>query len=164
MSKNNTNCCKNREPQVREICRNSLGLDLQEDTFLTISRSFFQNYADPESQSWMSGYDISEAVFGDEIGSRIATQVFTALRSVRYSRRSVFCFNSPTCSFCTQFVTEHERRLVQALQFIRCNHMGRAQTELMMLCEGNNISQVSAALVQLSMFLPVRTELACVDA
>jgi hypothetical protein len=164
MSKTNLGRCENREPQVREISRNAAGFDVAEDTLLTIARSFFQSYAIPESQSWMSGYDIAEAAFGAETGSMIATRMFSALRAVRHSRRSVFCFNSPTCQCCAQVVTEHERRLMQALQSIRCNQMGRAQAELMMLCEGNSVSQVIGTLVQLSMVLPPRVEQVRIDA
>lgn len=164
MSKTNLNRCENREPQVREINRSAAGFDAAEDTLLTIARCFFQSYAIPDSQSWMPGYDIAEAAFGDETGSMIATRMFTVLRAVRYSRRSMFCFNSPTCACCAQVVTEHERRLMQALQSIRCNYTGRAQTELMMLCEGNSVVQVIDAMVRLSNVLPSRVEQAYVDA
>ena len=144
----------NRLPLPKEIWRTEAGCDEVEDQVLTLARWFFQTFAVPNSQSWMNGLDMADAVFGETAGPMIAMRLLDALRGVRYARKSVYCFNSPTCKGCSAVVTEHERRFMAALRGVRLGQVGRTQTELMMLCEGNDITRTVGALTRLAMLLP----------
>ena len=154
MPHTNTSAHCNRQPLPKEILRSDAGFDDVEDNLLTLARFFFQTFAIPQSQSWMNGLDMAEATFGDTIGPMVAMRMLDALRGVRYARRAVYCFNSPTCKGCAAVVTEHERRFMAAFRGIRSGQIGHAQTELMMLCEGNDITQVIGAMTRLSLLLP----------
>ena len=144
----------NRLPLPKEILRSEAGFDDVEDQILTLARFFFQTFAIPQSQSWMNGLDMAEAVFGETIGPMVAMRLLDALRAVRYARRAVYCFNSPTCEGCAAVVTEHERRFIAAFRGVRLGQAGHAQTELMMLCEGNDITQAIGAMTRLSLLMP----------
>ncbi|MEJ8560489.1 hypothetical protein QTO30_04090 [Yoonia sp. GPGPB17] len=102
----------------------------------------------------MHGLDLAEAMFGEKDGPVIALRLLDALRCMRFARKSVFCFSAPTCEGCAAIVTEHERRLMAALRGVRLGQLGRTQTELMMLCEGNDITQTVGAFARLAALLP----------
>lgn len=144
----------NRQPLPKEILLKDAGFDDVEENILTLARFFFQTFAVPHSQSWMQGLDMAEAVFGETVGPMVAMRMLDALRGVRYARKSVYCFNSPTCKGCAIVVTEHERRFMAAFHSIRTGQAGHAQTEMMMLCEGNSTTQAIGALTRLAMLLP----------
>ncbi|MDX8354795.1 hypothetical protein [Cognatiyoonia sp. IB215182] len=152
-SKSQSHC--GRRPDQKEILRTDARFDYAEDHILTIARFFFQSFACPQSHAWLRASDIAQTAFGDEIGPIIAARLVDVLRSVREARRSVFHFNSPVCEGCAAIVSEHERRLMGALQAVCRGNAGRAQTELMMLCEGNNITQSLGAMTRLSLMLPL---------
>ncbi|MEM8536769.1 MAG: hypothetical protein AAGF56_02795 [Pseudomonadota bacterium] len=154
MARFGKDACQKRDPGMKEIARSSAGFDDDEDAILTVARCFFHNFAMPDSQSWMAGFDLADAAFGDTQGPVVGARVFAALRAVRLSRRSVFCFNSPCCPCCAEVVSEHERRFMRALQAVRRGHPGAVHTELMMLCEGNDTAHVVTALDHLSSCLP----------
>ena len=154
MSHTNARACCGRLPTPKETQLADAQLDDVEKNILAISRFFFQSFAAPQSQGWMAALDLAEATFGDLDGPIIATRLLTAMRAVRYSRVSVFAFNCQTCDTCAGILTEQERRLISALQAIRNGQIGRAQTELLMLCEGNDITQVIGAMTRLSIALP----------
>jgi hypothetical protein len=155
MSHTDARGCCGRLPQPKEILRSEAKLDDVEDNVLTIARYFFQSFAMPQSHAWLAGLDAAEARFDDCQGPIIAMRLLSAMRAVRCSRRSVFSFNCPTCETCMAIITEQERRFISALQAIRTGQIGRAQTELLMLCEGNDITQVMGAMTRLSIVLPV---------
>lgn len=143
-----------RMPMPKEIMRTDAGFDPIEDHILTLARFFFQTFAIPESQSWLPGFDMAEAIFGEAEGPIIATRLLATLRAVRYARRSVYCFNSPTCEGCAAVVTEHERRFMAAFRGVRMGYLGQTRTELMMLCEGNDTTKALGAMTRLSIILP----------
>jgi len=144
----------NRLPLPKEILRKDANLDSVEDNILTLARFFFQTFAIPQSQSWIHGLDMAEAVFGETLGPMVAMRMLDTLRGVRYARKSVYCFNSPTCEGCSAVVTEHERRFMAAFRGVRSGQIGHAQTEMMMLCEGNDITQAMGAMTRMVMLLP----------
>lgn len=152
-SKSQSHC--GRLPDHKEILRTDAKFDYAEDHILTIARFFFQSFACPQSHAWLKASDIAQTAFGDELGPVIAARLVDVLRSVRGARRSVFHFNSPVCEGCAHIVSEHERRLMGALQAVRRGNAGREQMELMMLCEGNNITQSVGAMTRLSLMLPM---------
>jgi len=154
MSKINATAHCNRLPLPKETLRSDAGFDDVEDNILTLARFYFQTFAVPHSQSWIGALDMAEAVFGETIGPMVAMRLLDALRGVRYARKSVYCFNSPTCEGCAAVVTEHERRFMAAFRGVRTGQMGQAQTEMMMLCEGNDITQAIGAMTRLAMLVP----------
>lgn len=139
-----------RDTGVREIALHEAGFDDVETNILHLVRFFFQSYAVPNSQAWMSGLDLAEQIFGDVEGPSIALRIVDVLRGVRYARRSTFMFNSPTCACCAAHVTEHEGRLIRAIANVRRGRMSPARTELMMLCEGHDTAYVIGAMVRLA--------------
>ena len=148
-----TNHCS-RQPRPKEVLRVEAGFDYVEDNILTLARFYFQSFAVPDSQAWMHGLDLAEAMFGDKDGPVIALRLLDALRCMRFARKSVFCFSAPTCEGCAAIETEHDRRLMAALRGIRLGQFGRTQTELIMLCEGNDVTQTVGELTRLAGLLP----------
>ena len=145
-------CC--RAPVSKEILRYNVGLDHDEDMLLTLARFYFESFAVPDTHSWMSGIDEAALHFGDDKGAIVAQRLLFALQSMRFARRSVFNFNSPTCEECSSIVTEHERRLMAAIQGVRLGWQSIVKTELMMLCEGNDTAIVEQSFVKLAAALP----------
>ncbi|MEM9434616.1 MAG: hypothetical protein AAGA12_11905 [Pseudomonadota bacterium] len=146
-----------REPGAKECTLADLGLDPVEEQLLAITRHVFQSFAVPGTQGWLNGLALAEQAFGHD-GPRLFARLVDALLAVRATRRSCFIFNSPMCPCCSKVVTEHERRLITALSAIRRGLIGRARTELMMLCEGAEAGAVIHALVALSRHLPTPDE------
>ena len=145
-------CC--RAPVSKEILRYNVGLDHDEDMLLTLARFYFESFAVPDTHSWMRGIDEAALHFGDDKGAIVAQRLLFALQSMRFARRSVFNFNSPTCEECSSIVTEHERRLMAAIQGVRLGWQSIVKTELMMLCEGNDTAIVEQSFVKLAAALP----------
>ncbi|EET47261.1 hypothetical protein [Thalassobium sp. R2A62] len=156
MTKSSTNLHCNRVLQSKEIMLSDADLDAVEAHILTIARFYFQSFAVPESHSWIGALQESEAAFGDIKGPLVGTRLLGALMAVRQARKSVYCFNSPTCPDCAAIVTEHERRFTTAIRAIRTGRKGHAKTELMMLCEGNDTRPSLDALTRLVSVLPKR--------
>jgi len=145
-------CC--RAPVSKEILRYNVGLDHDEDMLLTLARFYFESFAVPDTHSWMRGIDEAALHFGDDKGAIVAQRLLFALQSMRFARRSVFNFNNPTCEGCSSIVTEHERRLMAAIQGVRLGWQSIVKTELMMLCEGNDTAIVEQSFVKLAAALP----------
>ena len=154
MSRTHARSCCGRSPEPKEMLLAEADFDDVEKSILAIARYFFQSFAAPQSQGWMAALDLAEATFGDPDGPLIATRLLTTMRAMRYARRSLFSFNCQSCETCAAILTEQERRLITALSAVRNGQIGRAQTELLMLCEGNDITQVIAAMTRLSIALP----------
>ncbi|KJZ18572.1 hypothetical protein [Loktanella sp. S4079] len=143
-----------RTPLPKEIFRKDADFDEIESQLLTVMRLYFQAFAAPESHAWIGAMDWAEAQFGPTQGPIIAARVLAALMGVRRTRQSVFRFSSPTCPDCAAIVTEHERRFMAAVCAVRRGQVGAAQTELMMLCEGNDTGRTIDALKALRAVLP----------
>ncbi len=150
---NSINHC-NRTPLPKEVYRDDCNLDDAEAAILTISRYYFQSFAVPESQAWTEAMRFAEAKFGDTLGGIINLRLLKVLLAIRGSRKSVYRFNSTICPTCSGIVTEHERRFIVSLQSLRTQKAGRASSELMMLCEGNDIGPTIDALHELTILLP----------
>lgn len=141
------NCGRHPDPKDRYL--SELGLALEEEITLTIARLFFQSFASPEGNTWIAAMAEAEGRFGYRDGPIVAARLLAALQAIRRSRTSTFMFNSPVCPCCAAIVTEHERRLMGALSAIRRGDRGTARIEVMMLCEGNRLEVVLAALAAL---------------
>ncbi|MEJ6392155.1 hypothetical protein V8J82_02745 [Gymnodinialimonas sp. 2305UL16-5] len=148
----NSSCC-GRQPDAKEIAVEAAGLDRFEDITLQIFRYFFQAFACPQSQGWVHALEVARSACGEH-GASVAHKVLDAMRAVRTTRTSTFMFNSPSCPGCAAILSEHERRLMSALASIRRGRVAPAQLELMMLCEGNDVSGAISAFMALSDAMP----------
>lgn len=141
-------CC--RVPTEKEIWRSDAGLDFCEETVLTLARLYFESFARPESMQWVKSLMLAQAHFGPDAGAVIGVRLLNALQAMRFARKSVFSFNSCECAGCSVVLTEHERRLMTIVKAARAGHDGVAQTELMMLCEGADITAPMMAIYELA--------------
>lgn len=129
-------CC-NRSPSPKEIGLGEAGYNDVEDAILEISRYFFQTFAIPEAQSWLTGMQRAESRFAGAAGPGIAFDILAAVQAMRMSRVSPFRFNNPSCPGCSAIVSEHERQFVGVYRAVRRGHRGEAQMHALLLCEGN---------------------------
>ena len=143
-----------RQLESKEIPRSCAGLDHDEDILLTLLRFFLESFAFPQSQSWVRSIDCAAHYFGADKGAIITQRLLYALDALRSSRRSDFRFNAPSCSACSAIITEDERRFMTAVIKARRGIKGPLAAELMLLCEGNDITLVMECVVDLCDALP----------
>jgi len=139
-----------RKMDEKDSRLSNLNLCATDQPVLQIMRLYMQSASHPQSMAWMIALSGSEDTFGPVYGPQISCRTLDALQRVRLSRRSPFSFNSPACPTCCQIITEHERRFMTALRYVRANLHGQAQMELIMLCEGNDVDKAANALVRLA--------------
>ncbi len=130
----------------KDIHLEDLRLDTGYYTILQLIRLYMQSVSHPQSMAWIAALTNADEAFGRIYGPQIASRTLEVLQHMRLSRRSMFSFNSPTCPSCCQIVTEHERRFMVALECAKAGLTGRANMELIMLCEGNDVWPVRQAM------------------
>lgn len=116
----------------------SAGLDAFELGLLAVARHFIVSFAAPETQSWTVAFKIASERWGISEGARAAATVLVVIEEMRLARKSVFRFSDPNCPNCRQSLTPNERHLMLILHAIRRGRVGDAQTEAMLLCEGED--------------------------
>ena len=151
-------CC--RVPSEKEIWHSDAGMDFYEETILTLARLYFESFARPETMNWVKSLMLAQAHFGPIAEPMIGVRLLNALQAMRFARQSVFSFNSCECPGCSTVLTEHERRLMTIVKATRAGHHGLAQTELMMLCEGADITAPMMAFYELDE-VPAHGDAAC---
>jgi len=151
MIQSNEDCGRTMAP--KDCLLSDLQLDRDMQGVLRLTRLYMQTFAMPDTMAWVAALANAEEIYGTDHGPQIAVQCLRALQSVRRSRRSVFQFNSPTCPTCAAIVTEHERRLMNAIVGCQTCTEGQARLELMMLCEGNDIDRAIAEIMELNIRL-----------
>ena len=117
------------------------GFDHIEASVLEVARLYWQNFAVPETQSWLHALERSELTFGDTHGGKIALEILAAVQAMRLCRSSCFLFNDPMCEGCSVIVSEHERQFMNVFRAARDKRWGSARTHAMILCEGNKTDQ-----------------------
>jgi hypothetical protein len=135
-----------RHASSKDVALSQSGFGGIEIGCLTVVRRFCQSFAAGPQDSWMEGFLAAEEIWGRRLGPQIAHMLMRFLREVRQSRRSVFVFSAPDCPTCAQIITEHERRLISAIQFTRQGRPEQARLQLMMLCEGRSTHNIMQAL------------------
>ncbi|MCF2905404.1 hypothetical protein L0666_10410 [Octadecabacter sp. CECT 8868] len=138
--KNRTVAECGRKMHEKDSHLSDLDMPFSHMAVLQIMRLCMQSVAHPPSMAWMAVLPGADEAFGTTYGPQIAARTLETLQAVRLSRRSLFGFNSPTCPSCCQIVTEHERRFMTALECVRIGATGQAKLELIMLCEGNDVT------------------------
>ncbi|UWQ96395.1 hypothetical protein K3728_03915 [Rhodobacteraceae bacterium M385] len=154
MTRPTKDSCCGRRPDAKETLVSDAGFDAHEITMLGLTRYYLQSFAIPQSHAWIGCFERAQFHYGEAHGMLLAGRLLNALRAMRYARRSTFHFNSPVCLGCSTILTEHERRLMRSLAALRRGHEGIVQTEMMMLCEGNDTAEAIAALSQVALTLP----------
>ncbi|MEP2640413.1 hypothetical protein [Roseobacter sp.] len=144
-----------RDPAAKEHRVEEAGLDAVDIVCLDILRFFISTFAEPQSQNWMRGFARAAAAFGPTNGPVVAARLIALLQAVRRGRRSMFMYSNPDCPGCCKILTEHERRLICAINGQRHGRPQLARLQLMMLCEGNS---TDAVLVQLDAFMTTLAE------
>lgn len=128
--------------------------DLKFDTFetqvLEIARHFFQAFSDPESEAWVEALRRAEEMFPVPFGATIANAILITLNDMRSSRVRLFSFISPGCADCCAHITDEERYLLSALHNIRRGQRSLAETDCMLLCEGNDTTKLMASLERIA--------------
>ena len=127
-----------RKMDEKDSHLSDLNMSPNYQSILQIMRLYMQSVSHPSSMAWMAALSGAETAFGPTSGPQIAARTLEVLQQVRMSRKSVFRFNSPTCPCCCQIVTEPERRFMLALD--STNSGAAAKMELIMLCEGNDVT------------------------
>ncbi|MFP7675190.1 hypothetical protein ACG74X_17720 [Marivita sp. S0852] len=155
MSKVPSGSCSHRPLRPKDFHVSVVGLDHTEFQLLQIARWFFTSYSTPGT-AWVRAFVEAEDFFGRKDGPRFAYSLLCVLQVMRRTRKSTFQYSNPACPNCAVILTEVERRLFLSLSELRQGRMGRAQTELMMLCEGNGLEDILIELQALVDILPAR--------
>ena len=140
-----------RKMDEKDSHLSDLNMSPNYQSILQIMRLYMQSVSHPSSMAWMAALSGAETAFGPTSGPQIAARTLEVLQQVRMSRKSVFRFNSPTCPCCCQIVTEHERRFMLALD--STNSGAAAKMELIMLCEGNDVTLALNAMNHLNQLI-----------
>ncbi len=147
-NRTSSDCGRKMEDKDSKLTDLGLGTDFQ--VILRIVRHFMQSVSHPVCLGWMAALADADHAFGPVLGPQIASSTLEVLHHMRLSRRSVFSFNSPSCPSCRNIVTEHERRLMTALVCDSAGMSGQTHMQLIMLCEGNDVTHVAAAMTRLN--------------
>lgn len=138
------NRCRHPKPSGH-IRVTDAGFDAFELGTLEIMRHYFATFGNPATQSWMRALELSFVHFPQVTALTQSVKILAAVQAMRRSRRSMFCFSSPTCPDCAQVLTDAERHLMAAIHCIRIGRSREAQTHAMLLCEGNDATEFLAA-------------------
>ena len=144
---NNPSC--NRVAQDSEILLDDLNLKPIEHSILTAARFYFSSFARPEESAWMNVVMFSERFFPGENSSKIAQALLIVVHEIRISRRSTLRFQDPVCINCKNKATTEERHFILMIKEVRLKRRATALTHAMLLCEGNNTSELLRAITKL---------------
>lgn len=134
--------CLHRQPSVKEISLADADFDVCETTVLEIARCYWQTFAYPASQAWLSAFQRANQGSWGHRGGVIGLQVLEAVQAMRMSRTSCFHFSNPDCKCCSAIVSEHERHFMNVFRSLRDGRVGPARTHAMILCEGNDTGEL----------------------
>lgn len=118
---------------------------------LEIARHFFLAFSEPQSEAWIVAFRRAEQVFPAPFGATIANAILIALNDMRRSRVRTFTYSNPLCQECLSHITDEERYFLSALQDMRRSNRTAVETSCMLLCEGNDASDLLASLERIAM-------------
>lgn len=144
----------NRPPNPKEMLISDTAFDGSELACLKVARHYFLSFAVPETQAWMCAPSEAEGIAPNLSGPDMACLVMNLLNAIRRSRVSFFTYANPQCPGCSRIITEHENRMISALAALRLGQRQRAQTQMMLLCEGNATDIVMFHLEEMAHALP----------
>ena len=117
---------------------------------LSIIRHFCASFVPDGNEGWINGFNAAAAMWGEADGPIIAYRLMHVMHAMRLSRTSIFFFQPQDCAICSQILTEHEKRLVDSIRYVRQNRPERASLQLMLLCEGGKTSDTMHKMVALA--------------
>lgn len=123
--------------QQGERLLSDLGLSARETTVLQIARCFFQSFAQPASQGWLTAHRVAAAEIPADHAPATLCATLEMVQGLRVSRRSIFRFSNPYCAACGNILTAHERLLMASLAEFVSGRPEEAQRHATLLCEGN---------------------------
>ncbi|TCP60922.1 hypothetical protein EV663_10797 [Rhodovulum bhavnagarense] len=131
----------NRTPLPGDTPLAQAGFDPIEHGVLTIARLFFQSFAFPKSQAWMSAFGrAGQFLSHGLVNARsrdVAFAVLGAVQEMRKARKSGFRFSNPDCRCCASLLSDHERHFLEVLRALRRGTRSQAHCAAMLVCEGN---------------------------
>ncbi|MFQ6552761.1 hypothetical protein AAD018_010525 [Aestuariibius insulae] len=142
-------CC-HRLPTSKETTLSLADYGSVDVKILEIARLYWQTFAMPQSQSWLTASIRADRGFRGRQGGEVAMKTLAAVQAMRMSRVSCFRFNAPDCPGCSQIVSEHERQFMSVLQAVREDRPGAARTHAMLLCEGNETEPLISSMAMLA--------------
>lgn len=125
-------------------------LDAFERNVLKIARQFFESFARPGGHAWIKAFQDAEHAFPAPFGATIANAILISINEMRMSRRNMFSFERSTSAFASSSLTDTERYFMLALHDVRRKNWGSARAHALVLCEGNEVSRLLAALERLA--------------
>lgn len=136
------------------------GFDVAEKNVLRLTRAFILSMADRKNPRRNQNLQDATSRFDPEQADEITHAVVGLLGSVRKARQAPFFYSNPNCLNCRKILTEHERRLIEALAATRRGQRSKAYTQIMLICEGNPDDEVHHSMRRLADLLPLpRTDL-----
>ena len=117
---------------------------------LTVARFFFQSFSAPQLEGWTRALSGAEQMLGSKAGPEFACGVLRMVQAMRCSRKSVFHFSNPDCGHCASTLSGHERLLMHSLWACLKGRPEDAAGLAMLLCEGNDTSDLVAAMTDLA--------------
>lgn len=133
-----------------------MGCNPEERAVLNIARSFFQTFANPESQSWISAFPTACNDLTGRSGAEIALAVLRCVQAIGQARKSGFVFSNPQCANCSLKLSECERQFIGAFRGRRKGDRSAAHVNAMLLCEGHDFGPFLNALDELCILLDMR--------
>ena len=128
--------------QEGDVSLASLELEATEYSILSAARFFFSSFANPETPSWMTVVIASEDFFPVKDSARIVQSILIVIHEVRVSRKSTLRFSNPHCVDCQNNVTAEERHFISMVRKMNSNRPEAAVTHAMLLCEGNQTTNL----------------------
>lgn len=121
----------------------TLNLNVDHFAVLSVARSFFNAFATQNDAGWTSPFLRSNWFFPRHTDHlKIVRDVLALVEAVRCSRRAPLTFSNPRCACCASVVTEAERHFIELIRAMSSQSQSQATIHAMLLCEGNDISDV----------------------
>jgi hypothetical protein len=125
-----------RPGKADEVALESLNPDLFARLTLALMRWYFQTFASPDTQGWLTALRCATAHVGPRQAGALCYDLVALIQALRAARSSPFRFNPEGCACCRVWLTPEERLLMEILSALREGRRGRAQTLVQLLCDG----------------------------
>ncbi|MDD7971374.1 hypothetical protein [Roseinatronobacter alkalisoli] len=103
---------------------------------LALLRWHFQNFARPDSHSWLTALRLASAQVGSRRAGGLCFDIVAIVQTLRMARATPVSFNSEACACCRVWLTPDERRLLELLEALRRGQHGQAHIIAQLLCDG----------------------------
>ncbi|MEP4769700.1 MAG: hypothetical protein ABJQ21_10735, partial [Roseibium sp.] len=90
-----------------------------------------------------AAFDTCMREFGPTHGPKIGVAVMKSLKVLRITRKTTFRFKNPNCRCCREILSDHEAYFLGVLRAWRSNDGLARQTQIILLCEGEDAESFS---------------------